>query len=572
MSVFQSLKRLQKAPVWGLFVFCLCIGHVQAAQAIQADQTDQLDRLPRQAGIASAHPLATAAGYDIIKAGGNAFDSAIAVAAVLGVVEPYGSGLGGGGFWLLHRQSDGKQIMLDSREKAPLAARRDMYLDDRGEVIPDASTVGPLSAGIPGIPAALAHLARNYGRLPLSISLAPAIRLARKGFPADSTYRRYAGIRLPVLKGSPAAARQFLIDGEVPREGALILQPDLARTLEAIAAHGYDGFYTGPVADNLVRAVRQAGGIWTHEDLSQYQVIERQPVIGQYQGYRIVTDPPPSAGVILIEMLNILDGRLESLEGADRIHFIVETMRRAYRDRAFELGDPDFSEIPVDRLISPAYARQLAADIDLKQATVSEDLPGFDQQKGRDTTHISVIDTQGNRVAATLSINYLFGSGFVAPGTGVLLNDEMDDFSAKPGEPNVYGLVGAEANAIAPGKRMQSSMTPTFVEGPNRIAILGTPGGSRITTMVLLAILDFVNGNGPRSWVSLPRFHHQYLPDRVQFEPDAFSEVLIEQLQQKGHKLAPVGQGYGNMQGVMWNKRTGEVSTASDPRGIGYGD
>ncbi|MBT3016895.1 MAG: gamma-glutamyltransferase [Candidatus Thiodiazotropha sp. (ex Clathrolucina costata)] len=549
---------LKKAPTWGLILLFFICFQLAAAER------------PGSAAIATAHPLATAAGHHLLRAGGNAFDAAVGVSAVLAVVEPYSSGIGGGGFWLLHRASDGFETMLDGRERAPLAADRDLYLDQAGKVIPNLSIDGALAAGIPGEPAALAHLARYYGRLSLADSLAPAIRLAREGFKVDSHYRRMAGWRLAVLRAHPASAEQFLQQGEVPVEGTLIKQPDLAETLERIALHGADGFYKGETAQRLVDGVRAAGGIWSLEDLASYRVVERQPIVGRYRGLKITSAAPPSSGgIALVTMLNILQGfDLQSQDEPLRTHLLVEAMRRAYRDRADYLGDPDYVDIPVDALTHPWYAAGMARDIQLHRASPSVgNIPPAPE--GQDTTHFSILDKEGNRVAATLSINYPFGSGFVVPGTGVLLNDEMDDFSASPGVPNVYGLVGGEANAIAGGKRMLSSMTPTFVEDDRRVAILGTPGGSRIITMVLLGILEMADGKGPDSWVERPRFHHQYLPDMIQFEPDAFSDSLKQQLTAMGHNLKPLDRQYGNMHGILWDKREGKVEAASDPRGLG---
>ncbi len=527
---------------------------------------------PPQAAIASAHPLATRAGMEILAAGGNAFDAAIAVSAALAVVEPQSSGLGGGGFWLLHRAADGLDMMIDGRERAPLAAQRDMYLDKNGEVIPNLSIDGPLAAAIPGEPAALAHLALHYGRLPLARSLAPAIRLAREGFPADARYRQLAKFRLKVLRTSPAAAAVFLRDNAVPEPGAMIKQPDLAATLSALAELGADGFYKGALAKKLVKGVRDAGGIWTEKDLAAYRVVERSPVTGDYRGWRIISAAPPSSGgVALLTMLNILSGYdLEKLDEASRVHVIVEAMRRAYRDRSEYLGDPDFVQVPVARLTHPYYAAGLRAGIRLDRATPSSALPGGGSENHSvDTTHFSVLDRDGNRVAATLSINFPFGSAFMAPGTGVLLNDEMDDFSAKPGVPNVYGLIGDDANAIASGKRPLSSMTPTFLEGDDGVAILGTPGGSRIITMVLLATLNIAAGGNADSAVAVKRFHHQFLPDVIQYEPDALTPDVIESLQSRGHQLRPLDRHYGNMQVVWWDKKNNKVSAASDPRGQG---
>ncbi len=527
---------------------------------------------PPKAAIASAHPLATEAGFEVLEKGGNAFDAAVAVSAALAVVEPYSSGIGGGGFWLLHRASDGRDVMIDGREKAPLAAHRDMYLDENGNVVRARSMNGPLAAGIPGEPAALAHIAGQYGRLPLEMSMGPAIRYAEQGFEVTPHYRRMARFRQDVLRESPAAATTFLEAGEVPALGYRIRQPVLARTLNIIAKSESGSFYEGELARELVADVREAGGIWTLDDLKQYRVVEREPIRGRYRGFDIISAAPPSSGgVALVTMLNILSGfDLSGLAPARKTHLIVEAMRRAYRDRAEYLGDPDFIDMPLARLTEPDYAAGLRAGIHPEKATPSALLPGFtDDSAGRDTTHFSILDTEGNHVSATLSINYPFGSGFLSKRTGVLLNDEMDDFSAKPGVPNAYGLVGAEANAIAPGKRMLSSMSPTFVRSADRVAVLGTPGGSRIITMVLLGILEFSDGKDPDAWVNRPRFHHQYLPDRIFAEPEAFSPSETGQLEAMGHEVSAAERTWGNMQGVMWDRSAGAVTAASDPRGEG---
>ncbi|MGR6034878.1 MAG: gamma-glutamyltransferase [Candidatus Nitrosoglobus sp.] len=527
---------------------------------------------PPAAAIASAHPLATRAGHAVLKAGGNAFDAAVAVSAVLAVVEPYSSGMGGGGFWLLHRAKDDFEIMIDGRERAPLAATPAMYFDKAGELIERASIDGPLAAAIPGLPAALAHLAKHYGHLPLAETLAPAIHYAREGFEVDEFYRDQAAFRLSVLRHWPVAAQVFLVNGKVPALGERIKQPALATTLTTLAEQGSAGFYQGPVAEALVEGVRAAGGIWTLEDLAQYQIIEREPIRGEYHGMKITSaSPPSSGGIALLTMLNILAQEdLSALPAATRVHLIIEAMRRAYRDRAQYLGDPDFIDIPVERLIHPYYGAGLRASIRLDRATPSVMLPGVgNKESGQDTTHFSIIDREGNWVAATLSINYPFGSGFMPAGTGVLLNDEMDDFAIAPGVPNAYGLIGNRANAIMPGKRPLSSMTPTFVEDERGVLVLGTPGGSRIITMVLLGILNYAQGKDLVELVSQPRFHHQYFPDEVQYEPQAFDIKLISRLQALGHHMKLYMQPWGNMQAVFWDQVRGRIKAASDPRGIG---
>ncbi len=559
MAVFGlSLESIKRLLSGAFFVFVFGIGVAQART------------MP---AIASAHPLATEAGMEILRRGGNAFDAAVAVSAALAVVEPYSSGLGGGGFWLLHRASDGYEVMIDGREKAPLAATAGMYLDDDGQLVPRASIDGPLAAGIPGEPAALVHIAERYGKLPLDETLAPAIRLAEQGFPVDDIYLKMLGFRRAAIEASPAAAAIFMPGGKLPDKGTRIVQRDLAVTLRLIAESGRAGFYAGETAKKLVEAVRKHGGIWQQKDLQDYRIVERRPVSGRYHEMKITTAAlPSSGGIVLVEMLNQIEGYdLAKMDEAGQIHHIVEAMRRAYRDRAEYLGDADFVEVPQAMLLDKRYAAGLRQSINPDRATPSGLLaPTFDDESaGRHTTHFSIVDADGNRVAATLSINYPFGSGFVADGTGVLLNDEMDDFAARPGTPNVYGLVGARANAIEPGKRMLSSMTPAFLETPSRIAVVGTPGGSRIITMVLLAALAFEQSASAAEIVAMPRFHHQYLPDHIQIEPDALSAAVIAALEKKGHAVKPLDHDYGNMQIVVIDKRSGQVEAASDPRGIG---
>lgn len=535
---------------------------------IQADDTPPAD------AVATAHPLATQAAWEIFDAGGNAFDAAVAVSAALAVVEPYGSGIGGGGFWLLHRAEDGHQVMVDGRETAPGEATANMYLDDAGQPLPRASLDGALAAATPGTPAALAHLSEHYGRLGLARNLQPAIRYARDGFQVGQLYRRMARFRLDALRASPESASILLNDGRVPPVGHRIVQRDLADTLERLARLGKDGFYEGATARRLVEAVRDNGGIWKPEDLAGYSVVERPPVSGTYHGIRVVSAPPPSAGGIgLVTMLKLLEPwNLTAMDAASRIHLAVEAMRRAYRDRALYLGDPDFTSFPQRELLSGAHMEALSRDMRLDQASPSAELITPPTARGDNTTHFSIIDADGNRVAATLSINYPFGSGLMARGTGVLLNNEMDDFARQPGVPNGYGLVGGHANIIEPGKRPLSSMTPTFLESGDRVAVLGTPGGSRIITQVLLGTLAFAEDQPPDVWVSLPRFHHQYLPDRIQHEPGAITIETRRALVARGHTVVPMFREYGDMQAVLWNRLHDTMQAASDPRGEGLAE
>lgn len=556
MNKMNWMKRLSV----GLLL--LCSGLSQAAQ------------LPPGSAIASAHPLATAAGFEVLDAGGNAFDAAVAVSAALAVVEPAGSGIGGGGFWLLQNPAKNIEVMVDGREKAPLAATPDMYLDESGAFERARAINGPLAAGIPGAAAAWVHISDKYGRLPLEDTLAPAIRLARDGFKVDSKMFQLLAWRRAAIAASPAAADVFLTLKLPTPMGLNIVQADLAATLETLAEQGHDGFYAGGLAKKMVSGVRAAGGIWTLDDLAQYQIVERTPIVSSYRGFRIVSAAPPSSGgVVLAAVLNMLEGYdWNSMPVTDRKHYVIEAMRRAYRDRALYLGDPDYVEMPLQRLLSLRYAAHLRAGVDANRATSSASLgqPLGDTPKGRDTTHFSVMDGEGNRVSATLSINLPFGSGFMPPGTGVLLNNEMDDFSAKPGAPNSYGLVGSQANRIEPGKRMLSSMTPTIIDGADRVAILGTPGGSRIISMVLLGTLAFIDDDASaEAMVALPRYHHQYLPDVVEHEMAAIDDADFAGLDDKGHRLKTVNRSYGNMQVITWDKRNKTLDAASDPRGIG---
>ena len=529
---------------------------------------------PGRSAVASAHPVATEAGLEIMADGGNAFDAAIAVAATLAVVEPYSSGIGGGGFFLLRQPGNPDQPyrFIDARETAPGKAGRDLYRDSSGEVQRDPAINGPLAAGIPGIPAALVHLAEHYGRLPLAQSLAPAIEAAENGFTSSEHYRTLVGFRLEAMQRDAETARLFLRDNQAPETGTLITQPELANTLRAIAQDGRDGFYRGPVAERLLRGVQAAGGVWQQADLDNYRVIERSPIRFSSGGYQVISAPLPSAGgIALAGILQALPALPASPNRSiAQTHQLVELMRRVYRDRAMLLGDNDFVPVPVAELTSKAYAVAMAQDIDPEHAPPSSELgPLREFHEGTNTTHFSLLDADGNAVSATLSINLPFGAAFTPPGTGVLLNNEMDDFAADPSGSNAYGLAGSEANAIAPGKRPLSSMTPTMLENGQQLALLGTPGGSRIITMVLLGTLDVMHGEPVERWVSRPRYHHQYLPDYIQVEDAAFTAQQRQTLEAMGHRIEPVGRDYGNMHAVSWDKTRNRVSAASDPRGIG---
>jgi len=525
---------------------------------------------PGKAAISSAHALATEAGFEILEKGGNAFDAAVAVSAALAVVEPSSSGIGGGGFWLIHRESDGFSTMVDGREEAPGAATRDMYLDEDGEVNRDLAVNGPLAAGIPGAAAAWVHISNTYGKLTLAEVLAPAIRIAREGFEVDTKYQQLLNWRAHIMLQWPYTANIFMPGDELPEIGDVIVQTDLAATLTRLAEGGHDGFYAGETARLLVEGSRKAGGIWRLEDFAKYEATEREPITIEHGDYTLLTAAPPSSGGIAIaQVLNLIEPfGWREMGRVDRVHLLAEAMRRAYRDRALYLGDPDFVDIPTGMLLSDDYAAGLRSTIRMDRALPSAHLAADPDRlrESDNTTHFSLIDADGNMVSATLTVNLPYGSAFAAPGTGVLLNNEMDDFSAKAAEPNAYGLIGFKANAIEPGKRMLSSMSPTIVKGPERVAILGTPGGSRIITMVILGILDFLEGNGPESWVSLPRFHHQYLPDEISAERDALTAEQIAALEERGHTVSVRDRPWGNMHAVMWDRLTNTLSAAHDPR------
>ena len=533
---------------------------------------------PPGAVIASAHALATDAGFETLARGGNAFDAAVAVSAVLSVVEPISSGLGGGGFFLLHDAKTGKDVFVDARETAPAAATPQAYLGKDGQLDRDRAQNGPWSAGIPGLPAALVHVAGRHGRLPLTQSLAPAIRIARGGFPVYGRLARGYAERRDVMERYPGTREVFLRNGQPPKEGDLFRQPELAATLERLATGGFDGFYRGTTAKRLLAGVKAAGGKWTAEELAGYRVKEREPLRFEYDGWDIVTAPPPSSGgIALAEMLQILEPwGLAKLPQAERVHLVTEAMRRAYRDRTFYLGDPDFVKIPVGTLMDPAYAAGLRATIHPAKATPSDLLSGAPTPlEDEETTHFSIIDADGNRAAVTQTVNLLFGSGLVPAGTGVLLNNEMDDFALKPGTPNAFGVMGYDANAPEPGKRMLSSMTPTFLSNADKVAVIGTPGGSRIITMVLLGILGYADGLDAPQVAALPRYHHQWMPDALGIERDALSADVVAALRAMGHVVVVPGEdnqgrrssdAWGNMNTVLWDRRDNTLSGGSDPR------
>ena len=559
----------------------------------------QAARPYRGGAVATAYPQASAAALQMLEKGGNATDAAVAAAFVAAVVGPYHSGVGGGGFALVHDGKSGQTQVLDFREVAPRAATRDMYVKD-GKVVPGLSTDGPLSVAVPGAVAGYLQLLKAHGKLSPAVVLAPAIAAARKGLWVTPRYHAMSSGRLECLRKDPEASRVFLVKNaqgvpDLPPLGHVLRQPDLARTLEGLAKDGPRAFYSGRVARAIADTVQAGGGVLTVEDLATYKTRPRQPLEGSYRGHRILTMPPPSAGgVVVLQVLGALEKLRPqglSFREPEALHLYVEAVRRAYVDRAKYLGDPDFSDVPTARLVSSGHIADLAGSIDAKKATASVSLlaPVAGVQQGstltnqptvltpepekKNTTHISVIDKDGNAVAMTTTVNYAFGSCVVARGTGVLLNDEMDDFSAQPGVPNAYGLVTGEPNAIQPGKVPQSSMSPTLVfskEDPKRVMLaVGSPGGSTIPTTVIQVISHVVDsGMDVARAVNEGRVHHQYLPDELWVDRWGLEPATLSVLEAKGHKVRRVDQ-WGDAEAVFVDPKTGLRYSASDPRNEG---
>jgi gamma-glutamyltranspeptidase/glutathione hydrolase len=534
--------------------------------------------------VASVHELASRAGVEVMQAGGNAVDAAVATGFALAVVHPQAGNLGGGGFLLL-RTSTGETHFIDFREKAPAAASEDMYLDAHGNVIENLSIVGYKSVGVPGSVAGLVYAEKKYGKLSLEKVMAPAIKLARDGFPLAYEDARDL-MTDEYLSRFPESRRIFQRDGKFYQPGEILKQPELARTLERIAKDP-DDFYHGALARELAAAIQKNGGLITAADLAAYEVKEREPVRGSYRGYDIISAPPPSSGGAgLVEILNILEGFDLSKFGnrsAETIHLTSEAFRRAFFDRADFMGDPDFSRVPVPQLIDKKYAAAWRDTIDPKHASPSKDLKrppfeGLEQvadlhavavREPENTTHYSVVDSEGNAVSVTTTLNDSFGSRATAEGLGFLLNDEMDDFASKQGVPNNYGLIQGPANAIGPNKRPLSAMTPTIVLKDGKLfLVLGSPGGPTIITTVaniLMGVVDF--GLDIQEAVNAPRFHHQWLPDGILVE-DRLSPDTMNLLRSKGHKL-DVEHFWGDGECIMVDPKTGERLGASDGRNNG---
>ncbi len=568
-----------------MLVFTLALALASPGAVAESPPVDYLKEQPvraQHAMVVSVHHLAADAGVEIMREGGNAVDAAVATGFALAVVHPEAGNIGGGGFMLI-RLHDGKSTFIDYREKAPLAATANMYLDAKGDVIPEASIVGYKAIGVPGSVAGMVYAEKKYGRLDLKRVMQPALRLARDGFVLST--EEAEELHDKVLAPFPESKRIFQRDGNYYQPGEFFRQPELARTLQRIAENP-DSFYHGDLAKEVAKAIRKEGGLITERDLANYEVKEREPVTGTYHDYTIISSPPPSSGgVALIEALNILEGynlsRLGDRTPAE-MHLIVEAYRRAYMDRGDYLGDPDFSTIPVQQMIDKKYAAAWRRGIEEDQATPSASLkrpagflPTPPKAAGKvadhvNTTHYSVVDSDGNAVSVTTTLNNWFGSGATAEGLGFVLNDEMDDFAAKQGVPNMYGLIQGPANGIAPGKRPLSSMTPTIVLKDGKLRfVLGSPGGSRIITTVANIFLSAAEENlNIQQAVDAPRFHHQYLPDKLYLEP-GFSDATMAGLQALGYKLdggEPDDRIWSDGECIAVNPRTGMLEGGHDNR------
>jgi gamma-glutamyltranspeptidase/glutathione hydrolase len=526
--------------------------------------------------VVAADPIAANVGLRILKEGGNAVDAAVAVGFALAVTYPGAGNIGGGGFMVM-RFADGTVKSLDYRETAPAAAKRDMYLDKNGNFLEQKSTRGHLACGVPGSVAGMMYAQRRYGKLTRAQVLKPAIDLADKGFHLHYRLAEDLERMIPDFSAYRSSKKAFSKNGKPYAEGELFQQKDLAATLKRIRDKGRDGFYIGETAKLIVAEMKRGGGLITLKDLEDYASIIRDPVRGTYRGYEIISSGPPSSGgVALVQMLNILEGyNLEEYgwNSSKAVHRMAEAMRRVYADRAEFLGDPDFVKIPVAWLTSKKYAEQCRASIDTALATPSDQIShGVQPPPEKDhTTHYSVVDRFGNCVSVTTTLNDAYGSKVVVTGAGFLLNDEMDDFSAKEGVPNEYGLVGSIANAIAPNKRMLSSMTPTIVLKEGKpFMVIGTPGGSTIMTTVLQVIVNVIDFKMTiQEAVDAPRIHHQWLPDHLMYEQRALSQDALDNLRAMGYSLRMRENTTGLAEGILFDRKRGLLLGATDPRGYG---
>jgi gamma-glutamyltranspeptidase/glutathione hydrolase len=528
----------------------------------------------RHGMVGSTEVHASQAGLDILQRGGNAVDAAVAVGFALAVTHPQAGNIGGGGFMVI-RFADGRSTTIDYRETAPAKATRDMFLDATGNPVTERSLVGPLAAGTPGSVAGLTYVQKKYGKLTLAQVMAPAIDLAENGFPVSDAFERSLNHEASrkLLGRFPESNRIFTRNGQPYAAGDQFIQKDLAKTLRLIAEKGTDAFYRGPIADLIEAEMKRTGGLITKADLAAYKPAERAALTGTYRGYDIIAMPPPSSGgIALIQTLNILEGfpiKETGPNSSKTIHLMVEAARRVYADRSEWLGDPDFYKVPVKGLIAKSYAEARRKTIDPNKATPSTDIkPGHPADyESTQTTHYSVIDADGTTITTTTTLNGGYGNGQVVPGAGFLLNNEMDDFSVKPGSPNMFGLIGGTANAIEPGKRMLSSMTPTIIVKDNKpFLVVGSPGGSRIITTVLQVIVNVLDhGMNVQEAVDAPRFHHQWLPDNIRIERQGFPTDVVSALEALGHKVQ-AQENMGDVHAIWIDPATNIRYGASDPR------
>ncbi|HEY1025791.1 MAG TPA: gamma-glutamyltransferase [Sphingobacteriaceae bacterium] len=525
----------------------------------------------RNGMVVSAHPQASAVGIEILKKGGNAVDAAVAVQFALAVVYPNAGNIGGGGFFV-YRSGGGQTATLDFREKAPGKASRDMYLDASGNPITDKSLYGHLAAGVPGSVDGMVKAHQKFGKLKWADVVQPAVNLAKNGFTITEMQARELNGNQKSFKKYNPGKEYFVREGEY-RAGEVVKQPDLAKTFELIRDKGRDGFYDGEVAALIVAEMKSGGGLISREDLRNYEAVWRDPIIGDYKDYKIITMPPPSSGgIALMQLLKSVETYPLKRWGHNSdstVQVMVEAERRVYADRATHLGDPDFYRVPQQQLITSAYSRARMNDFNWEKATISSDIKAGDAApfESTETTHFSIVDREGNAVSVTTTLNGSYGSKVFVKGAGFLLNNEMDDFSVKPGSPNMYGLVGGEANAIAPGKRMLSSMTPTIVEkNGDLFMVVGTPGGSTIITSVFQTILNVIEfDKSMQAAVNAKRFHHQWLPDNVRTEKEALDSLTLHTLKQKGYQILEGGN-IGRVDAIL-KTRWGYYQGGADPRG-----
>jgi gamma-glutamyltranspeptidase / glutathione hydrolase len=573
----QLNHRVRSTPAARFPLILLVLPLILPIAPAQA-QTINLDRAPNGM-VTSAHPIASQVGLQVLQQGGNAVDAAIATTLAISVVEPFSAGIGGGGFLLFRQGKSGEIRALDFRERAPLKATADMYLDGSGAVIPKASVNGYKAVAVPGTIAGLAELHQRYGKLPWKQLVEPSVQLAAQGFPVTVRVQQAIKWRSAAMPAGSEAAKIFRPQGQIPPIGDRIIQTDLAKTLAAVAQDPQN-FYQGKIAQAIVQDMQANQGLITIEDLKQYRPIWRDPVCGPFQQYRVCSMPPPSSGgVHLLQMLNLVEGQALKQWGwhhPDGLHRLIESMRIAYADRATHLGDPDFVKVPVQALISPKYADLRRAEIDPTRAKPSQDVPAATpevlqkiQSESSETSHLNVVDRDRNAISLTFTINLSFGAGVVAEGTGIVLNNEMDDFATAPNTPNAFGLTGNTANAIAPRKTPLSSMTPTIVteNGQLRLAV-GAPGGSTIITTVLQVLLnDLVYDMDIQRAIAAPRLHQQWLPETTRIDRWGFDPLTVAELQRRGQKIEE-REPWGNANGIE-SLPDGTLAGAADPRGEG---